>query len=123
MHHTDFTLTLCFLVFSFLRHLSGGFRLGSILTPTKCFCHFEAYICDWKELDLPVCKIGMTSSNPHYRCSEINNSSTGDFIWKVAYYVAVDNCKKLESLVHKILEFLKQSNRKFFNIIAKIAYK
>ncbi len=77
------------------------------------------YILEVKDIDLPVCKIGMTSRHPGVRCSEINNSSTGDFIWEVAYYFAVDNCKKLESLVHKKLKPLKQKRREFFNITAE----
>ncbi|MGL6328244.1 GIY-YIG nuclease family protein [Aeromonas rivipollensis] len=51
------------------------------------------YILEVKDIDLPVCKIGMTTRTPHDRCNEINNSSTGDFIWSVAHYIAVDNCK------------------------------
>jgi hypothetical protein len=81
------------------------------------------YILEVKDIDLPVCKIGMTSRNPHDRCSEINNSSTGDFIWEVAHHVAVDDCKKLESLVHKKLKPLKQKKREFFNINSDVAYK
>jgi hypothetical protein len=61
------------------------------------------YILEVKDIDLPVCKIGMTSRSPHARCSEINKNSTGDFIWQVAYQIAVDDCQKLESLVHKKL--------------------
>ncbi len=53
------------------------------------------YILEVKDIDLPVCKIGMTTRTPHDRCNEINNSSTGDFIWSVAHYIAVDNCRKL----------------------------
>jgi len=81
------------------------------------------YILEVKDIDLPVCKIGMTSRNPYDRCLEINNSSTGDFIWEVAHQVAVDNCKKLESLVHKKLEPLRQRKREFFNINAEVAFK
>jgi len=80
------------------------------------------YILEVKDIDLPVCKIGMTSRNPYDRCSEINNSSTGDFIWEVVHYVAVDNCRKLESLVHKKLKPLRQKNREFFNINAEVAH-
>lgn len=42
------------------------------------------YILGVKDIDLPVCKIGMTRRNPFDRCREINKSSTGDFIWEVA---------------------------------------
>ena len=81
------------------------------------------YILEVKDIDLPVCKIGMTSRNPRDRCSQINNNSTGDFIWQVAYQASVDNCQKLESLVHKKLEPLRQKNREFFNITAEVAYR
>ena len=80
------------------------------------------YILEVKDIDLPVCKIGMTSRNPYDRCAEINNSSTGDFIWELAHMVAVDDCKKLESLVHKKLEPLRKKRREFFNINADTAY-
>ncbi|TDX97753.1 GIY-YIG nuclease family protein [Thiohalophilus thiocyanatoxydans] len=76
------------------------------------------YILEAKDIDLPVCKIGMTTRTPHERCNEINNSSTGDFIWSVAHYIAVDDCKKLESLVHSKLYPLRQKGREFFNINA-----
>ncbi|MBS4638513.1 GIY-YIG nuclease family protein [Aeromonas media] len=76
------------------------------------------YILEVKDIDLPVCKIGMTTRTPHDRCNEINNSSTGDFIWSVAHYIAVDNCRKLESLVHSKLAPLRQKGREFFNINA-----
>lgn len=81
------------------------------------------YILEVKDIDLPVCKIGMTTRNPYKRCGEINNSSTGDFIWAVAHYIAVDNCRKLESLVHSQLTPLRQKNREFFNINADDANK
>jgi len=81
------------------------------------------YILEVKDIDLPVCKIGRTTRNPYERCDEINQSSTGDFIWSVAYCVAVDDCKKLESLVHSKLAPLRQKGREFFNISADAAYK
>ena len=81
------------------------------------------YILEVKDIDLPVCKIGMTTRSPYERCDEINNSSTGDFIWEVAHYIAVDNCRKLESLVHSKLTPLRQRNREFFNINAEDANK
>ena len=81
------------------------------------------YILEVKDIDLPVCKIGMTTRTPYERCDEINNSSTGDFIWSVAHYIAVDNCKKLETLVHSKLVPLRQKGREFFNINADIANK
>lgn len=74
------------------------------------------YILEVKDIVLPVCKIGMTSRNPIDRCAEINKSSTGDFIWSVAHKIAIDDCSKLESLVHKKLEPLRQKKREFFNI-------
>jgi hypothetical protein len=81
------------------------------------------YILEVKDIDLPVCKIGMTTRNPYERCAEINNSSTGDFVWAVAYHIAVDNCKNLESLVHSKLAPLRQRGREFFNINADDAIK
>jgi hypothetical protein len=76
------------------------------------------YVLEVKDIDLPVCKIGMTTRTPYERCDEINNSSTGDFIWSVAHYIAVDNCKKLESIFHSKLSPLRQKGREFFNINA-----
>ena len=81
------------------------------------------YILEVADIDLPVCKIGMTTRTPHERCHQINNSSTGDFIWAVAHSIAVDDCKKLEALVHSKLTPLKQKRREFFNINADDAYK
>ena len=80
------------------------------------------YVLEVKDIDLPVCKIGMTTRNPIERCKAINNSSTGDFIWSVAHHIAVDNCKELESLVHLKLSPLRQKRREFFNINADDAY-
>lgn len=74
------------------------------------------YILEVKDIVLPVSKIGMTTRSPYQRCAEINNSSTGDFIWSVTHYVAVDDCKALESLVHSKLAPLRQKGREFFNI-------
>ena len=81
------------------------------------------YILQVKDIDLPVCKIGMTVRSPYQRCAEINNSSTGDFIWDLAYYIAVDDCRALESLVHTKLQPLKQRRREFINLNAEDAYK
>jgi len=81
------------------------------------------YILEVKDIDLPVCKIGMTSRDPNDRCAEINKSSTGDFIWEVAHKVLVDDCKRLESLVHEKLGPLKQKRREFFNINGDDAYR
>lgn len=80
------------------------------------------YILEVKDIVLPVCKIGMTKRSPYERCNEINNSSTGDFIWSVAHYIAVDDCKTLESLVHSKLLPLRQKGREFFNINADDAH-
>lgn len=74
------------------------------------------YILKVKDIYLPVCKIGMTMRAPSERCNEINKSSTGDFIWEVAYSVAVDDCRRLESLAHKKLSPLRQKGREFFNL-------
>ena len=80
------------------------------------------YILEVKDIVLPVCKIGMTAFDPVERCAQINKSSTGDFIWAVAYKIAVDDCSKLESLAHKKLEPLRQKKREFFNISPDDAY-
>jgi hypothetical protein len=81
------------------------------------------YILEVRDIDLPVCKIGMTSRKPIARCAEINRSSTGDFLWEVAFQFAVDDCKALESLAHRKLEPLRQRRREFFNISADVAHK
>ncbi len=81
------------------------------------------YILEVKDIDLPVCKIGRTSRNPSERCAEINNSSTGDFLWEVAYAIAVDDCKALESFIHRKLAPLRQKRREFFNLNVDDAYK
>lgn len=81
------------------------------------------YILQVKDIDLPVCKIGMTSRTPHQRCAEINVSSTGDFIWEVAHFVAVNDCMKLESLVHQKLAPLRQRGREFFSLNPTDAYQ
>lgn len=81
------------------------------------------YILEVADIDLPVCKIGMTTREPISRCAEINKSSTGDFIWSVAYSIAVDDCKALEKLIHLKLLPLRQKKREFFNLPADDAYK
>lgn len=79
------------------------------------------YILEVKDIDLPVCKIGMTSRQPETRCTEINKSSTGDFLWEVHSYFPVSDCKGLEKLIHKKLLPYRQKGREFFNINAEIA--
>jgi hypothetical protein len=74
------------------------------------------YILGVKDIDLPVCKIGKTTRDPVVRCTEINKSSTGDFLWEVMHSVAVNDCHKFESLVHAKLVPLRQRGREFFNI-------
>lgn len=74
------------------------------------------YVLSVKDIDLPVCKIGMTSRDPAARCAEINKSSTGDFIWEVVHHLSVNDCRKLESLVHQKLAPLRQKRREFFNL-------
>jgi hypothetical protein len=74
------------------------------------------YVLGVKDIDLPVSKIGRTSRNPDARCAEINQSSTGDFIWEVAHQIAISDCRKLESLVHAKLLPLRQKRREFFNL-------
>lgn len=81
------------------------------------------YILEVADIDLPVCKIGMTTRDPLSRCNEINKSSTGDFIWAVAYSLAVDDCQSLEKLIHFKLTPLRQKKREFFNLCAEDAYK
>ncbi|ASJ75344.1 GIY-YIG nuclease family protein [Granulosicoccus antarcticus] len=81
------------------------------------------YILEVKDIQLPVCKIGMTTRTPSKRCSEINKSSTGDFIWAVAHSVTVDDCRKLESLIHAKLSPLRQKGREFFSLNADDAYQ
>ncbi|MFK8067432.1 MAG: GIY-YIG nuclease family protein [Gammaproteobacteria bacterium] len=81
------------------------------------------YILEVSDIILPVCKIGMTTRTPLERCEEINKSSTGDFIWSVAYFIYVDDCKNLEKLIHSKLEPLRQRRREFFNIDAENANK
>lgn len=79
------------------------------------------YILEVSDIDLPVCKIGRTSKSPYARCAEINRSSTGDFLWQVAYDFPVNDCKLFERIVHKKLEPLRQKNREFFNVTAAVA--
>lgn len=81
------------------------------------------YILEVADIDLPVCKIGMTTRDPISRCHEINKSSTGDFIWAVAHFISVDDCKELEKLIHYKLSPLRQKRREFFNLCADDAYK
>jgi hypothetical protein len=81
------------------------------------------YILEAKDIQLPVCKIGMTTRSPSKRCSEINKSSTGDFIWEVAHFVTVDDCRKFESLVHSKLSPLRQKRREFFGLSSDDAYQ
>jgi hypothetical protein len=81
------------------------------------------YILEVADIDLPVCKIGRTGRKPVERCAEINNSSTGDFIWKVTHQVAVDDSQRLESMIHAKLEPLRQKNREFFQLRPNDAYR
>lgn len=81
------------------------------------------YILEVADIDLPVCKIGMTTRDPLSRCNEINKSSTGDFIWSVAYTIFVNDCVTLEKLIHTKLTPLRQKRREFFNLCTDDAYK
>jgi hypothetical protein len=74
------------------------------------------YILGVKDIELPVSKIGRTVRDPAVRCAEINQSSTGDFLWEVAHKITVNDCRKLEYLVHAKLSPLRQKRREFFNI-------
>jgi hypothetical protein len=80
------------------------------------------YILVVKDLDLPVCKIGRTTKDPMDRCAEINRSSTGDFLWSVRYVLAVDDCVRFESLIHRNLGRYRQNGREFFQLAADEAY-
>lgn len=81
------------------------------------------YVLSVKDIELPVCKIGMTTRDPVTRCAEINKSSTGDFIWEVAHGIPVSDCQKLESLVHVKLAPLRQKRREFFNLYPEDAVR
>lgn len=83
----------------------------------------NVYILVVKDLELPVCKIGMTKRDPMVRCAEINKSSTGDFLWSVRYVLAVDDCVRFESLIHRTLERYRQNGREFFQLTADEAYE
>jgi hypothetical protein len=74
------------------------------------------YVLGVKDIDLPVCKIGKTTRDPVVRCAEINQSSTGDFLWEVMHSLTVNDCHTFESLVHSKLVPLRQRGREFFNI-------
>jgi hypothetical protein len=76
----------------------------------------NVYVLEVRGFDLPVCKIGMTKKDPEVRCVEINNSSTGDFIWAVKYFVRVNDSARFESLVHRELKPHRQRRRGFFEI-------
>jgi len=82
----------------------------------------DVYILEVKDLVLPVCKIGRTTRDPYARCAEINHSSTGDFIWAVKHHVTVEDCFRLESIVHSHLGHVRQKGREFFNIGADEAF-
>lgn len=74
------------------------------------------YVLGVKDIDLPVSKIGRTARDPAVRCAEINQSSTGDFLWEVVHQIAVSDCWRFESLVHDKLQPLRQKRREFFNL-------
>lgn len=76
------------------------------------------YILEVKDIVLPVCKIGRTTRDPDQRCAEINSGSTGDFLWEVATTFYVNDCARLETLVHNKLGPLRQKRREFFNLSA-----
>ena len=73
------------------------------------------YVLEVADIDLPVCKIGRTQRDPETRCAEINQqSTTGDFLWKVAHSVYVSDCTELETHIHRKLAPLRQKGREFF---------
>jgi hypothetical protein len=82
----------------------------------------NVYILAPEGLDLPLCKIGRTKKDPRVRCAEINNSSTGDLRWAVAHSVSVDDCSRLESLIHQELDRQRQPRRELFQLFAEEAY-
>jgi hypothetical protein len=96
-------------------------RNGSSVDGVDCAAG-NVYVLEVKGFDLPVCKIGMTKKDPEIRCAEINNSSTGDFIWAVKYFVTVNDCARFESLVHRELEIHRQRRREIFELPADDAY-
>ena len=81
------------------------------------------YILEVADIDLPVCKIGYTSRSPIERCAEINQSSTGDFLWEVSHQIPVNDCIKFESVVHNKLKPFRQRKREFFNLGPESAYR
>ena len=81
------------------------------------------YILSAKDIELPLSKIGMTTRTPLVRCNEINKSSTGDLLWQVEHQVFVDDCQKMESLLHNKLAIHRQRGREFFRIEPNIAYE
>lgn len=81
------------------------------------------YILEVRDIDLPVCKIGYTRRHPEVRCEEINRASTGDFLWQVAHYIAVNDCAAFERLVHRKLNPYRQKNKEFFNIDSEVALR
>jgi hypothetical protein len=81
------------------------------------------YILGVKDIDLPVCKIGYTTRNPIDRCAEINQSSTGDFLWEVSHQFAVTDCRRFEAIVHHKLQPFRQRGREFFNLGTDSAFR
>jgi hypothetical protein len=81
----------------------------------------NVYILAPEGLDLPLCKIGRTKKDPRVRCAEINNSSTGDLRWAVAHSVSVEDCGRLESLIHQELDRHRQPRRELFQLFAAYA--
>ena len=80
------------------------------------------YICEVRDLHLPVCKIGFTTRSPQERCTAINTGATGDFIWALAHEVFVNDCRHLERLLHDQLKPLRQKGREFFHVTPDAAY-
>jgi hypothetical protein len=81
------------------------------------------YVLEVKDLSLPICKIGMTTRTPNLRCSEINKSSTGDLLWQVDKAIYVDDCRELESLLHRKLAKYRQSGREIFQMKSSKAFE
>ena len=74
------------------------------------------YVLGATDIELPLCKIGRTARDPAVRCAEINQSSTGDLVWAVRHQIAVNDCRKFESLIHEKLTAIRQRRRELFNL-------
>jgi hypothetical protein len=74
------------------------------------------YVLEARDIELPICKIGMTTREPEDRCLEINKGSTGDLLWTISYALKVSDCQALETAVHCRLQNFRQPGREFFQL-------